>query len=122
MNFELRLFANQVSRVSRRLGINPDDIGNTNRRQGVQSSFVAKGLSGMMGVAKSIPVDMVMQLVFVENNFELVACLDIDDNSHKLVEKSELDYLFLARWISWQMQRTFLIEKERYTLMLAQQQ
>ena len=48
LNFELHLFANQVSRVSRRLGINPEDIGNSNRRQGVQTSFVAKGLSGMI--------------------------------------------------------------------------
>ena len=87
MNFELRLFANQVSRVSRRLGINPDEISNSNRRQGVQSSFVAKGLSGMMGVAKSIPVDMVMQLVFTENNFVPVAYSNIDKNSHIVVGK-----------------------------------
>ena len=85
--FWIHLFSNQVSRVSRRLGINPDDIGNSNRRQGVQTSFVAKGISGMMGVAKSIPVDMVMQLVFIENNYSALTCLDMDEQSHNLVGK-----------------------------------
>ena len=89
LNFEF-FFSNQVSRVSRRLGINPEDIGNSNRRQGVQTSLVAKGLSGIMGVAKSIPVDMVMQLVFIKNKFDLLKCSDIDENRHNVAGKMNL--------------------------------
>ena len=44
----------------------------------------------MMGVAKSIPVDMVMQLVFMKNDFGLVKFLDIDENSHNVVGKMNL--------------------------------
>ena len=46
------------------MGFDPND---SNRRQGVPSNFVVKGISGAMGVVKGIPVDMVMQYVFTIN-------------------------------------------------------
>jgi hypothetical protein len=46
------------------MGFDPNDLGNSNRRQGVSSNFVVKGISGAMGMVKGIPVDMVMQYVF----------------------------------------------------------
>jgi len=51
---------NTVSRVSRRIGIDPNEFGKSNRRQAVPSSLVTKAVSGAMGVFKGIPVEMVM--------------------------------------------------------------